>query len=106
MSRITQTENYFQSCGGYKICEVRTHNDREFLNKTHDSFFRDEGLHHQLTVPHNSFQNTGADRAHRTIQERARCLLIADGVPATLLRNNAFTRCCERIRFFTVGYIF
>lgn len=81
---IRKTETFFLSRGGYKVGAIRTDNGTEFVNQTLHDFFSDKGITHQLTVPHNSFQNGAVERAHRTLEERARCLLIGGCVPVSL----------------------
>ncbi|GMM59158.1 hypothetical protein DAKH74_057780 [Maudiozyma humilis] len=81
MDWITQTENHFHSRGGFKVGSIRTDNGSEFTSNALHEFFRARGIEHQLTVPHTSFQNGAVERAHRSIEEKTRCLLVGGRVP-------------------------
>ena len=78
------TENYFAGRGGYKVGAVRTDNGGEFVNDALHGFFKERGIEHQLTVPYTSFQNGAVERAHRSIENKTRCLLIGGRVPPSL----------------------
>ena len=69
---------------GLKVLKIRTDNGGEFVNGTLHDFCRSRGIEHQLTVPHNSFQNGAVERAHRSILDKARTLLVSGGVPPSL----------------------
>lgn len=84
MDWITAQENYFASRGGYTVGSIRTDNDGEFVNHQLHSFMTKKGIQHQLTVPHSSFQNGAVERAHRTIEEKTRCLLVGGRIPTSL----------------------
>ena len=43
-----------------------------------------KGIEYQMTIPYTSSQNGAVERAHRTIEERARCLLIGGRVLPSL----------------------
>ena len=81
---VRKTENHFAGRGGYKVGAVRTDNGGEFVNDTLHEFFRQRGIEHQLTVPYSSFQNGAVERAHRSIENKTRCLLIGGRVPPSL----------------------
>lgn len=81
---IIKTENWFSSRGSYKVVHVRSDNGSEFINKQLKNFFDSRGIIHQLTVPYNSFQNGAAERANRTIEDKARALMIGGKVPPFL----------------------
>lgn len=84
MEWINETEQYFSSRGGFKVGCVRTDNGTEFVNKNFHAFFKSKGIEHQLTIPYHSYQNGAVERAHRTIEERTRCLLIGGRGPPSL----------------------
>lgn len=65
---------------GRKIKVIRTDNGREYVNREFCNFLREEGIVHQRTVPYSPQQNGLAERANRTIVERARCLLTDSGL--------------------------
>lgn len=81
---IQEVENYFFSRGGYKVGAIRTDNGGEFMGQSLHEFFKKKGIQHQLTVPHSSFQNGAVERAHRSIEEKTRCLLVGGRVPPSL----------------------
>ena len=81
---IQEVENYFLSRSGYKVGAVRTDNAGEFMGQILHDFFKKKGIQHQLTVPHSSFQNGAVERAHCSIEEKTRCLLVGGRVPPSL----------------------
>lgn len=60
---------------GKKIKTLRTDNGREFINYNLEKFLKSNGINHQTSVPYTPEQNGVAERANRTIIEKARCLL-------------------------------
>lgn len=60
---------------------LRTDNGREDLSKKFTRYFDAKGIKHQLTTPYTPQQNGIAERANRTIVERARCLLYDADLP-------------------------
>lgn len=81
---IRVTENYFSSRGGFKVGAVRSDNGGEFMSTHLHDYFASKGIEHQLTVPYQSFQNGAVERAHRSIEQRARALLLGGKVPPSL----------------------
>ena len=82
---VTKREIFFCQQGeAIKVAAVRTDNGSQFVNSTLHEFFRRRGIEHQMTIPYTSFQNGAVERAHRTIEERTRCLLFGGRVPTTL----------------------
>ena len=80
---IREAETHFLDKGNFKVKNVRTDNGGEFtVTKLHD-YFKSRGIVHQLTVPYNSFQNGAVERAHRSIEEKTRCLLISGRAPSS-----------------------
>lgn len=65
---------------GCKIKILRTDNGREYVNRKFKQILNDSGIKHQTTVPYNPQQNGLAERANRTIVERARSMLIDAGL--------------------------
>lgn len=64
-----------------KIKILRSDNGREYINNEFASFLRGEGIIHQKIVPYSPQQNGLAERANRSIVERARCLLADSKLP-------------------------
>lgn len=58
-----------------KIKVLRSDNGGEYINIVFQDYLKACGIKHQTTVPHCSAQNGVAERANRTIVEKARCLL-------------------------------
>ncbi|KMQ87656.1 gag-pol polyprotein [Lasius niger] len=76
---------------GRKIKAIRTDNGREYVNCEFKEFLRSEGIRHQTTVPYNPQQNGLAERANRTIVERARTMLIDAGLDKGYWAEATFT---------------
>jgi len=60
---------------GHKVKCVRSDNGKEYINKNFSTYLRTHGIRHQTTIPYTPEQNGVAERANRTIVEKARCLL-------------------------------
>lgn len=58
-----------------KIKCLRSDNGTEYVNRAFQNFLQASGIRHQTTVPRCSSQNGVAERANRTIMEKARCML-------------------------------
>lgn len=63
-----------------KIKIIRSDNGGEFINHAFQEYMKSCGIRHQTTVPHCSEQNGVAERANRTIMEKARCMLQEAGL--------------------------
>lgn len=77
-------ENFFPSRGGYKVGALRFDKGKEFMSKPFHGYLKMKDIKHQLTVPYQSFQNGAVDKAHHSIEEKARALLIGGYVPFSL----------------------
>ncbi|GKA71982.1 ribonuclease H-like domain-containing protein [Tanacetum coccineum] len=53
----------------------------EFLNKTLNAFFKEEGIEHQTSTPRTCEQNDVVERRNRTLVEAARTMLSASKLP-------------------------
>ncbi|GKA66636.1 retrovirus-related pol polyprotein from transposon TNT 1-94 [Tanacetum coccineum] len=60
---------------------VRTARGTEFLNKTLNAFFKEEGIEHQTSTPRTPEQNSIVERRIRTLVEAARTMLSASKLP-------------------------
>lgn len=58
-----------------KIKVLRSDNGGEYINFKFQAFLKLHGIRHQTTVPHTPQQNGVAERANRTVMEKARCML-------------------------------
>ena len=81
---ITESENYFAPRRSVKAGTVCTNNGCEFFNYILHEFFKKKGISHQLTIPNSSYQNGCVERAHRTIKEKTRYLLLGGRVPPSM----------------------
>ncbi|GJZ67241.1 ribonuclease H-like domain-containing protein [Tanacetum coccineum] len=63
------------------VISVRTDRGTEFLNKTLNTFFKEEGIEHQTSTPRTSEQNGVVERQNRTLVEAARTMLSASKLP-------------------------
>ncbi|MDC6271022.1 reverse transcriptase domain-containing protein, partial [Acetobacter pasteurianus] len=82
ISFIQYSETFFASSGlNYKVGALRTDNGGEFVNNTLHNYMQQKGIHHQLTVPHFSYQNGVAERMHRTLQTKMRAMLTEASMP-------------------------
>nr|GFA28037.1 hypothetical protein [Tanacetum cinerariifolium] len=60
---------------------VRTDRGTEFLNKTLNAFFKEEGIEHQTSTARTPEQNGVVKRQNRTLVEAARTMLLASQLP-------------------------
>lgn len=67
--------NFVENQTERRVKILRTDNGREYLSRRFMKYFEAKGIKHQLTTPYTPQQNGIAERANRTIVERARCLL-------------------------------
>ncbi|GJR64455.1 retrovirus-related pol polyprotein from transposon TNT 1-94 [Tanacetum coccineum] len=63
------------------VISVRTDKGTEFLNKTLNAFFKEEGIEHQTSTPLTPKQNGVVERRNRTLVVAARMMLSASKLP-------------------------
>nr|GEX94096.1 putative ribonuclease H-like domain-containing protein [Tanacetum cinerariifolium] len=63
------------------VITVRTDKGTEFLNKTLNAFFKEEGIEHQTSTAQTPEQNGIVKRRNRTLVEAARTMLSAAQLP-------------------------
>nr|GFC62091.1 putative ribonuclease H-like domain-containing protein [Tanacetum cinerariifolium] len=63
------------------VITVRTDKGTEFLNKTLNAFFKEEGIEHQTSTARTPEQNGIVERWNRTLVEAARTMLSALQLP-------------------------
>ncbi|GKA29744.1 retrovirus-related pol polyprotein from transposon TNT 1-94 [Tanacetum coccineum] len=63
------------------VISIRTDRGIEFLNKTLNAFFKEEGIEHQTSTPRTPEQNGIVERRNRTPVEAARTMLSASKLP-------------------------
>ncbi|GJW99404.1 retrovirus-related pol polyprotein from transposon TNT 1-94 [Tanacetum coccineum] len=65
----------------------------EFLNKTLNAFFKEEGIEHQTSTPQTPEQNGVVERRNRTLIEVARTMLSASKLPLLFWAEAIATAC-------------
>ncbi|XP_063392606.1 uncharacterized protein LOC134678087 [Cydia fagiglandana] len=76
----TGFKEFAENQSGKKLKILRTDNGTEFVNKQMDNYLKKFGIQHQLTVDYTPEQNGVAERANRTICEKARSMLHDSGL--------------------------
>uniref|UniRef100_A0A0A9YFM0 Retrovirus-related Pol polyprotein from transposon TNT 1-94 n=1 Tax=Lygus hesperus TaxID=30085 RepID=A0A0A9YFM0_LYGHE len=61
---------------GKSVKVLRTDNGGEYVNSRFEAYLKSKGIRHQLTVPYTPEQNGAAERAQRTVVERARTMMM------------------------------
>ena len=59
---------------------LRSDINGEYISNLFDDFCKDQGIHHEFTVPYSPQQNGVAERKNRTILNAIRCMLIHSGL--------------------------
>ena len=65
---------------GHSIKTLRSDNGGEYISNLFDDFCKQQGIHHEFTVPYSPQQNGVAERKNRTILNAVRCMLIHSGL--------------------------
>ena len=66
---------------GDRLVALRSDNDGEYMSEEFQSFLKEKGIAHQLSVAYCPQQNGVAERMNRTLMERARSMISHAGVP-------------------------
>ncbi|GKB08298.1 retrovirus-related pol polyprotein from transposon TNT 1-94 [Tanacetum coccineum] len=77
---------------------VRTDRGTEFLNKTLNAFFKEEGIEHQTSTPRTPEQNGVVERRNRTLVESARTMLTTSKLPVLFWAEAIATACYTQNR--------
>ncbi|GJS99795.1 retrovirus-related pol polyprotein from transposon TNT 1-94 [Tanacetum coccineum] len=80
------------------VISVRTDRGTEFLNKTLNAFFKEEGIEHQTSTPRTPEQNDVVERRNHTLVEAARTMLSASKLPLFFWAEAIATACCTQNR--------
>nr|GEZ61389.1 hypothetical protein [Tanacetum cinerariifolium] len=80
------------------VITVRTDRDTEFLNKTLNAFFKEEGIEHQTSTARTPEQNNVVERRNRTLVEAARTMLSASQLPLFFWAEAIATACYTQNR--------
>ncbi|GKC95865.1 retrovirus-related pol polyprotein from transposon TNT 1-94 [Tanacetum coccineum] len=75
------------------VISDRTDRGTEFLNKTLNAFFKEEGIEHQTFTPRTPEQNGVVERRNRTLVEAARTMLLASKLPLFFWAEAIATAC-------------
>lgn len=78
---------------GHQLKHIRTDQGSEFKNEKWATFCTEEGIIHEFTAPYTHEQVGVAERGHRTILERARCMLKDAGLPGEFWAEAVSTAC-------------
>ncbi|GJX08726.1 retrovirus-related pol polyprotein from transposon TNT 1-94 [Tanacetum coccineum] len=76
-----------------QVITVQTDRGTEFLNKTLDAYFKQEGIEHQTSTPGTPEQNSVVERQNRTLVEAARTMLSAYKLPLFFWTEAIATAC-------------
>ncbi|GKA61458.1 retrovirus-related pol polyprotein from transposon TNT 1-94 [Tanacetum coccineum] len=77
---------------------VRTDKGTEFLNKTLNALFKEDGIEHQTSTPQKPEQNDVLERKNRTLVEAARTMLSASKLPLLFWAEAIATACYTQNR--------
>ncbi|GJS70198.1 retrovirus-related pol polyprotein from transposon TNT 1-94 [Tanacetum coccineum] len=80
------------------VISVRTERGTEFLNKTLNAFFKEEGIEHQTSTPRTPEQNGFVEIRNRTLVEAARTMLLASKLPLFFWAEAIATACYTQNR--------
>ncbi|GKA26551.1 putative reverse transcriptase domain, ribonuclease H-like domain, aspartic peptidase domain protein [Tanacetum coccineum] len=80
------------------VIYVRTDRGIEFLNKTLNAFFKEQGFEHQTSTPRTPEQNGVVERRNRTLVEAARTMLSASKLPLFFWFEAIATACYTQNR--------
>lgn len=75
LNTLIEFKNFVEKQTGERIKTLRTDNGTEYISNAGKQFFRSNGIMHQLTCVYTPQQNGVAERANRTLIERARCMM-------------------------------
>ena len=75
LEKFKEFHTYALNVGGKPINTLRSDNGGEYTSKEFETFLKNNGITHQLSVPYNPAQNGVAERMNRTIVESTRSML-------------------------------
>nr|GEY88080.1 retrovirus-related Pol polyprotein from transposon TNT 1-94 [Tanacetum cinerariifolium] len=84
------------------VITVRTDSGTEFLNKTLNAFFKEEGTEHQTSTARTPKQNGVVERQNRTLVEAARTMLSASRLPLFFWAEAIATACYTKNRYIII----
>ena len=93
LSAVKHFKQQAEAVTGRRLKVVRTDQGSEFRNEKWAEFCAAEGITHEFTAPYTHQQVGVAERGHRTILERARCMLKDAGLPGEFWVEAVSTAC-------------
>ncbi|XP_021714891.1 uncharacterized protein LOC110682855 [Chenopodium quinoa] len=78
---------------GNQLIHMRSDHGTEFENSKFDEFCREQGISHNFSAPRTPQQNGVVERKNRTLEEMARTMLIASGLPRNFWAEAVNTAC-------------
>ena len=93
LSALKHFKRQAENITGQRLKSIRTDQGSEFRNAKWVQFCAEEGITHEFTAPYTHQQVGVAERCHRTIVERARCMLKDAGLPGEFWAEAVSTAC-------------
>ena len=81
LDKFKDFQSYATNVSGKGIKVIHTDNGGEYCSTEFESFLKENGIVHQLTVPYNPVQNGVAERMNRTVMESARAMMSHSNLP-------------------------
>lgn len=78
---------------GKKLKTFRSDNGTEYTNHRVTQYLRDKGIRHELTIGYSPQQNGVAERANRTLMEKARAMIANSELPKCFWAEAIHTAC-------------
>lgn len=69
-----------ESYHGVKVASLKSDNGGEYSSNNFKNFCKEKGIRIRYTVPYNPEMNSISERLNRTLQEKARSMLLASGI--------------------------
>ncbi|XP_021718849.1 uncharacterized protein LOC110686539 [Chenopodium quinoa] len=82
-----------QKISGHSIVHLRSDHGTEFENSRFNEFCRENGMNHNFSAPRTPQQKGVVERKNRTLEEMARTMLIASGLPRNFWAEAVNTAC-------------
>ena len=80
-SQFKKWKAQVENSTGKRIKALRSDNGGEYTSKEFTLYLADEGIKHELTIPHTPEQNGVAERLNRTLIEGVRTMLVDSRLP-------------------------
>ena len=81
---------------GKKLKRLRSDNGGEFMSNKFENWLEDRGSQHQTTSPYNPQSNGIDERMNRTLQDKARSMMLESKLPGSLWGEIMLTACVVR----------